>query len=73
MNPSRNIFPKIAIEIINTLMKAEKNHYVSPQTEEVEISLEKFICGSTRMLYYYDPGSAGEDIENEDIINGGSF
>lgn len=54
-------------------MKAEKNPYLSPLTEVFEVSLEKVLCNSTRMLYYYDPGSAGEDIDNEEIINGGSF
>jgi hypothetical protein len=54
-------------------MKTEKNPYVCPQTEEVEVSLEQILCGSTRKLYYYNPGSAGEDIDSDEIINGGSF
>ena len=54
-------------------MKAEKTPYVSPLTEVFEVSLEKVLCDSSRMLYYYIPGSAGEDINEEEIINGGSF
>ena len=54
-------------------MKAEKIPYVCPQTEVVEVNLEKILCGSTPILYFYIAGSAGEDIDEEEIINGGSF
>ena len=73
MNPENGGFAKIVHIKINSIMKTEKNPYVCPQTEEVEVSLEQILCGSTRELYYYNPGSAGEDIDSDEIINGGSF
>ena len=53
-------------------MKVDKTHYLSPQTEVVEVSSEQIICASP-VMFFYVAGSAGEYIEEEEIINGGSF
>lgn len=54
-------------------MNTEKNCYECPVTEVVKVSIEKILCDSNTRLNYYFYGSAGEDIEEGQIIDGGSF
>ena len=49
--------------------------YKSPETEVFQISIEDVICGTQTGVLHFNPnpGSAGGDIDEDDIIDGGSF
>ncbi len=49
--------------------------YQRPDTEMFSVRIEDVICGTGqgKLRYTNNPGSAGDDILPEDIIDGGSF
>ena len=53
-------------------MKEKRQDYGCPMAEVIDVSAEDVICGSP-LRFYETSGSSGDDIEEDDIINGGSF
>jgi hypothetical protein len=54
-------------------MKAKA--YKIPSTEVFPVFIEDVICGTQNGVLHFNPnpGSAGNDIDEDDIIDGGSF
>jgi len=53
-------------------MNTEKTNYQCPLTSAVNIGMEGLICFSKTMLFGTEDNTSG-DINDENIINGGSF
>ena len=52
-------------------MKAEKHYYEGPITSVIEIRTEGLLCGSNYMKF--GSGNASGDINDEDVVDGGTF
>ena len=49
-----------------------KNPYLTPVVEVLPLRLDDVLCAS-KLRFSGDEGVSGNDIEEEQIINGGSF
>ena len=63
------------VKIVIAMEKKVSLFYQRPQTEMFSVRIEDVICGTGqgKLRYTNNPGSAGDDILPEDIIDGGSF
>ena len=54
------------------MLQFKKSHYERPSAGVVYLREEYFLCASN-LRYSIAPGTSGDDIEDIEIINGGSF
>ncbi len=54
------------------MLHAQKFPYESPCADIVHVQLEGIVCFS-KLRYNINPGVSGDDIEEDEIIIGGSF
>ncbi len=52
-------------------MKVEKSNYESPVTSVIHVRTEGFICVSNYMQF--GSGNSSGNIDDDDVVDGGSF